>query len=65
MHGRVLYELMAAAWPHADSDPASTAPKIGFANIQPGAAEAICRLNRPRATNEPLIADQKSGGQGA
>ena len=33
MHGRVMYELMAAAWPHADSDPASTPPMVEFAKI--------------------------------
>jgi dihydrofolate reductase len=33
MHGRVLYELMAAAWPHADTDPASTPPMVEFAKI--------------------------------
>ncbi len=31
MHGRVLYEPMAAAWPHADRDPASTLPMVQFA----------------------------------
>lgn len=31
--GRVTYELMAAAWPTADSDPSSTGPMVEFAGI--------------------------------
>jgi len=31
--GRVTYELMAAFWPTADTDPASTGPMIEFAQI--------------------------------
>ena len=31
--GRVTYELMAAVWPTADSDPSSTKPMIEFARI--------------------------------
>ncbi len=33
LHGRVTYELMAAFWPTADSDPASTGPMVEFAGI--------------------------------
>jgi dihydrofolate reductase len=33
LHGRVMYELMEQAWPHADSDPASTEPMVEFAGI--------------------------------
>ncbi|HEX2047532.1 MAG TPA: dihydrofolate reductase family protein [Acidimicrobiales bacterium] len=33
LHGRVTYELMAAFWPTADADPASTAPMVEFARI--------------------------------
>jgi dihydrofolate reductase len=33
LDGRVTYELMAAYWPTADSDPASTAPVAEFAGI--------------------------------
>ena len=31
--GRVTHELMAAFWPTADDDPASTAPMVEFAQI--------------------------------
>jgi dihydrofolate reductase len=33
LDGRVTYELMAAFWPTADRDPASTAPMVEFARI--------------------------------
>ena len=33
LSGRVTYELMAAVWPTADSDPSSTKPMIEFARI--------------------------------
>jgi dihydrofolate reductase len=33
LDGRVTYELMAAYWPTADADPASTAPMVEFARI--------------------------------
>jgi dihydrofolate reductase len=33
LNGRVMYELMAAFWPTADADPASTAPMVEFAGI--------------------------------
>jgi dihydrofolate reductase len=33
LHGRVMYELMAQAWPNAGSDPASTEPMVEFAGI--------------------------------
>jgi len=33
LDGRVTYELMAAYWPTADRDPASTAPEVEFARI--------------------------------
>jgi len=33
LNGRVTYELMAASWPTADTDPASTKPMIEFARI--------------------------------
>jgi dihydrofolate reductase len=33
LNGRVMYELMAQAWPTADSDPASTEPMVEFAGI--------------------------------
>lgn len=33
LSGRVTYELMAAFWPTADSDPASTPPMVEFAGI--------------------------------
>jgi len=33
LSGRVTYELMAAFWPTADTDPASTEPMIEFARI--------------------------------
>jgi dihydrofolate reductase len=33
LHGRVTYELMAAVWPTADRDPASTRPMAEFAGI--------------------------------
>lgn len=33
LDGRVTYELMAGFWPTADSDPASTAPMVEFAQI--------------------------------
>ncbi|WP_242614123.1 dihydrofolate reductase family protein [Actinomadura roseirufa] len=33
LEGRVTYELMAAFWPTAESDPASTAPMRAFARI--------------------------------
>src|SRR5256884_1204956 len=33
LSGRVTYELMAAFWPTADSDPSSTKPMIEFARI--------------------------------
>ncbi|XVQ09970.1 dihydrofolate reductase family protein [Spirillospora sp. CA-255316] len=33
LDGRVTWELMAEAWPHADSDPSSTGPMREFAGI--------------------------------
>jgi dihydrofolate reductase len=33
LSGRVTYELMAAFWPTADADPASTGPMVEFASI--------------------------------
>jgi dihydrofolate reductase len=33
LDGRVTYELMAAYWPTADADPASTRPMVEFARI--------------------------------
>jgi dihydrofolate reductase len=33
LHGRVMYELMAQAWPHADEDPDSTPTMAEFAGI--------------------------------
>jgi dihydrofolate reductase len=33
LNGRVMYELMAAFWPTADADPASTPPMVRFAGI--------------------------------
>jgi hypothetical protein len=33
LNGRVMYELMAAAWPTADADPKSTRPMVEFARI--------------------------------
>lgn len=33
LSGRVTYELMAAVWPTADSDPSSTKPMVEFARI--------------------------------
>jgi dihydrofolate reductase len=33
LSGRVTYELMAAFWPTADTDPASTEPMVEFARI--------------------------------
>ena len=33
LNGRVTYELMAAFWPTADADPASTGPMVEFARI--------------------------------
>jgi len=33
LNGRVMYELMAAVWPTADPDPASTPPMVEFARI--------------------------------
>lgn len=33
LDGRVTYELMAAFWPTADTDPASTPPMVEFARI--------------------------------
>jgi dihydrofolate reductase len=33
LDGRVTYELMAAFWPTADTDPASSAPMVEFARI--------------------------------
>jgi dihydrofolate reductase len=33
LSGRVTYELMAAVWPTADTDPSSTKPMIEFARI--------------------------------
>lgn len=33
LDGRVSYEMMAAYWPTADSDPSSTAPEVEFAGI--------------------------------
>jgi dihydrofolate reductase len=33
LNGRVTYELMAASWPTADTDPSSTRPMIEFARI--------------------------------
>jgi dihydrofolate reductase len=33
LNGRVTYELMAAFWPTADTDPASTGPMVEFARI--------------------------------
>ena len=33
LSGRVTYELMAAFWPTADQDPASTGPMVEFAGI--------------------------------
>jgi dihydrofolate reductase len=33
LSGRVTYELMAATWPTADTDPSSTKPMIEFARI--------------------------------
>lgn len=33
LNGRVMYELMAAFWPTADKDPASTRPMVEFASI--------------------------------
>jgi dihydrofolate reductase len=33
LNGRVTYELMAASWPTADSDPSSTGPMVEFARI--------------------------------
>jgi dihydrofolate reductase len=33
LHGRVMYDLMAAAWPEADKDPASPPWMIEFAKI--------------------------------
>ncbi len=33
LYGRVTYDLMAAFWPTADTDPASTAPMVEFARI--------------------------------
>jgi len=33
LNGRVTYELMAAFWPTADTDPSSTAPIVEFARI--------------------------------
>ena len=33
LDGRVSYEMMAAFWPTADRDPASTAPMVEFAGI--------------------------------
>ncbi len=33
LHGRVTYELMAAFWPTADTDPANPGPMVEFARI--------------------------------
>ena len=33
LSGRVTYELMAALWPTADTDPSSTGPMVEFARI--------------------------------
>ena len=33
LNGRVTYELMAAFWPTADTDPSSTGPMVEFARI--------------------------------
>src|SRR6266508_2502180 len=33
LNGRVMYELMAAFWPTADTDPSSTPPMVEFARI--------------------------------
>ena len=33
LSGRVTYELMAAFWPTADTDPSSTKPMVEFARI--------------------------------
>src|SRR4051794_31479197 len=33
IHGRITYELMAAAWPTADADPAAPPAVVDFASI--------------------------------
>ena len=33
LYGRLLYEVMAAYWPHAESDPAATEPMLEYAEV--------------------------------